>query len=156
MAKRWVMVLLAILAGIDIAAAAGFSSLEERMSQADFHAAGLDKLSPDELAKLNDWLRSHGSSGEATVAGSSAHPVFYPDESARETVEAHIVGRFAGWHGKTQFTLDNGQVWQQAESGSGGDVSLDGPAVRIKPMMLGSWLMNVEGCGCSVRVKRVK
>jgi len=28
--------------------------------------------------------------------------------------------------------------------------------VRIKPMLLGSWLMYVDGCGCSVRVQRIK
>jgi len=32
--------------------AAGFSSVEERMSQSEFHAAGLDKLSPDELKAI--------------------------------------------------------------------------------------------------------
>ena len=52
------------------ASAAEFSSLEERMSQAQFHAAGLDKLSPEELKVLNDWVRSafqrhHHNSGHA-------------------------------------------------------------------------------------------
>ena len=41
------------------ASAAEFSSLEERMSQTQFHDAGLDKLSPQELKNLNDWLRGH-------------------------------------------------------------------------------------------------
>jgi len=30
------------------------------MSQGDFSAAGLDKLSPEELKFLNDWLRRQG------------------------------------------------------------------------------------------------
>jgi hypothetical protein len=54
------------------------------------------------------------------------------------------------------FKLENGQEWEQAESGSRATGTFDNPAVRIKPMILGSWLMYVEGCGCSVRVKRIK
>jgi len=36
------------------------------------------------------------------------------------------------------------------------DLGLNGPAVRIKPMLLGSWLMYIDGCGCSLRVRRIK
>ncbi|MFI4970442.1 MAG: hypothetical protein ACHP7D_09570, partial [Lysobacterales bacterium] len=63
---------------------------------------------------------------------------------------------FIGWRGKTVFTLDNGQEWQQAESGVYDAGKFANPGVKIKPMLLGSWLMYVDGCGCSVRVKRIK
>src|SRR5688572_10963425 len=49
---------------------AAFSSLEERMSHADFKAAGLDKLTPEELAALNEWLRQRGEA--AAVAAPAA------------------------------------------------------------------------------------
>src|SRR5215470_10845678 len=86
----------------------------------------------------------------------SGQPVFYPDSSARENVESHIDGLFTGWHGHTVFKLDNGQEWKQAESGAYDAGKFQDPVVRIKPMLLGSWLMYVEGCGCSVRVNRIK
>ena len=35
----------------------GFSSLEEQMTGQDFKAAGLDKLTPQELEALNGWIR---------------------------------------------------------------------------------------------------
>jgi hypothetical protein len=130
-------------------------TLEERMSQAEFHAAGLDKLSPEELAQLNTWLQAHGGSTVKYLTTGGA-PLFYPDESARETIEDNIVGTFEGWRGHTVFTLANGQEWAQAESGSRDTGKFTSPKVRIKPMLLGSWLMYVDGCGCSVRVKRVK
>jgi hypothetical protein len=82
--------------------------------------------------------------------------MFYPDSGAREVVESHIDGAFVGWRGKTTFKLDNGQVWKQAESGAYDAGKFENPVVRIKPMLLGSWLMYVEGCGCSVRVQRVQ
>jgi len=54
------------------------------------------------------------------------------------------------------FKLDNGQEWRQAESGAYDAGKFENPVVHIKPMVLGSWLMYVEGCGCSVRVQRIK
>src|SRR5215831_7592580 len=82
------------------AAAAEFSSLEERMSQAQFHAAGLDKLSPQELKTLNDWLRGHETvTVQQQQVTPSGQPVFYPSEAPREIVESRIDGKFNGWTG---------------------------------------------------------
>jgi hypothetical protein len=137
------------------AGAAGFSSLEERMSQSEFHAAGLDKLTPAELQVLDDWLRAHYAT-TTTYVTPSGKPVFYPQESAREVIESRIDGVFTGWYGHNVFRLENGQEWTQAESGSYSSAKYDHPKVKIKPMLLGSWLMYVEPCGCSVRVERTK
>jgi len=139
------------------ASAAEFSSLEERMSQAQFHASGLDKLSPEELKNLNDWLRGHpGPAAAPTVVTETGQPVFYPKDSGREPIESKIDGKFTGWRGATIFKLENGQEWTQAESGSFSNGSYDHPTVHVKPMMLGSWLLSIPACGCSVRVNRTK
>lgn len=130
-------------------------TLEERMSQAEFHAAGLDKLSPEELAQLNTWLGSHGGATTKYVTASGA-PVFYPDSTEREAVVGHLLGTFTGWRGHSVFKLDNGQEWKQAESGTYTSNAINEAKVKIKPMLLGSWLMYVESCGCSVRVERIK
>ncbi|SRR5579883_125368 len=129
-----------------------FSSLEERMSAADFKAAGLDKLTPDELRYLDGWLQAHQ---QTRLVNSSGKPVFYADNERKE-FETHLVGTFSGWSGSTQFTLNNGQVWRQAESGAYSCPTITNPKVTIKPMILGSWLMYVQGCNDSVRVERVK
>lgn len=130
-----------------------FSSLEERMSETDFKAAGLDKLSPQELKNLDDWLRTHP---VTRMVSASGKPVFYADNGPRDSFDAHIVGSFSGWSGTTMFTLDNGQVWKQAESGESSCPTIKNPSVKIKPMILGSWLMYVQGCSDSVRVERVR
>lgn len=139
--------------------ACGFASaqseptLEERMSQAEFQAAGLDKLSPAELAQLNAWLATHGNLNSQK---GSARSAFYPEEAERTKVVAHIDGEFNGWRGGTTFRLDNGQVWKQSDSSRYDAGVFHSPAVEIKPMILGSWLMVVKGCGCSVRVQRIQ
>ena len=53
------------------------STLEERMSQSDFRAAGLDHLSPEQLKYLNEWLRTHGA-GTAQVVTPGGKPDMMP------------------------------------------------------------------------------
>ena len=60
------------------------STLEERMSQAEFRAAGLDKLSPQELAQLNSWLETHG--GTRVVNRNGFATEFYPDSADRDDI----------------------------------------------------------------------
>jgi hypothetical protein len=130
-------------------------TLEERMSQSEFTAAGLDKLSPQELQQLNAWLETHASTNVKYVSSDGA-PVFYLDSEERSKIESSITGAFRGWRGKTVFTLENGQQWQQAESGAFDTREIDSPKVKIKPMLMGGWLMYIDRCGCELRVKRVK
>ena len=136
--------------------AAKSSLLEERMTSEEFKSAGLDQLTPDQLRFLNSWL---GNKGIAASVGPlkkrDGTLEFYPDDSDREIIESRISGPFEGWRGTTIVKLENGQKWQQSESGSRGDVNMQGPAVTIKPMSMGSWLMIIKGCNCSIRVKRI-
>ncbi|MBL0162905.1 MAG: hypothetical protein IPP82_04410 [Xanthomonadales bacterium] len=154
-----VLILVALLA-IPFAAStlvrAQAPTLEERMSQEEFTAAGLDKLTPEQLKYLNDWVQSKGVSEiGAPIRHRDGTSTFYADDQDREVVESAIAGEFNGWHGKTRVTLENGQVWEQVESGSSG-FRLQSPKVKIKPMSMGSWLMYVNGCNCDIRVKRIK
>src|SRR4051794_19620783 len=89
------VVLIALMAGG--VAAAEFSSVEERMSQQEFHAAGLDKLSPEELKNLDEWLRTHQTATTKLVSPSGA-PVFYTNKEEKVAVESRIAGTFRGWY----------------------------------------------------------
>ena len=130
------------------ASAAEFSSLEERMSQSEFHAAGLDKLSSEELKALDDWLRAHQSVTPAAAAGGRA-----AHTTSREVIESRITGKFSGWYGGTVFHLENGQNWKQAEPGQVVCSKHDAPKITIKPGMFESWLAQIESCPDSVRVQ---
>ncbi len=132
-------------------------SIEERMSKAELEASGLDRLTPEQLKYLNTWLSTKGiSASVAPIKRNDGSMVYYPDETARDTIESTINGTFEGWRGRTIVTLANGQKWQQSESASRGDVRMTDAAVTVKPMSMGSWLMIVKGCNCSIRVKRIQ
>lgn len=136
-----------------------FSTLEERMSEAEFKAAGLDKLSPEELANLNTWLSGRVQTGGAVAA----EPVedrrgfrSSPDEDDGEIVSS-IAGEFRGWRQKgDRFVLTNGQVWEVTDSTQKFVVKMFDPVVRIKPGSFSAWFLTVDGHNSSVKVKRVK
>lgn len=161
--RRFAFALVLALAAGSLAAAE-FSTLEERMTASEFKAAGLDKLSPQELDRLNAWLKAHGQAG--AVSGAAAAPAgdqagFKPKSflSASDggPITAHIVGDFKGWSGSSHFVLDNGQEWKQSEASEFVLTKpMHNPQVTISQGFLGGWSLKVEGYNRTTGVTRVK
>jgi len=144
------------------ATAQTFSSLEERMSAAEFKAAGLDKLSPDELARLNAWLRTQPAAAAALTKpaaatfASSDRRGFVERAQAGDEITSRILGPFMGWSGTTTFRLENGMVWQSTDASARLEVKLDSPVVTLKPGFFDTWYLKVEGYNSTVKVKRIE
>lgn len=138
----------------------GFSTIEERMTGKEFTDAGLDKLSAEELATLNDWLRAH------SVATLENRNQEYTDTRGFESralrdlddsdVVSPIKGEFSGWSGDTVFELENGMIWQQTES----DTFYIPPTTKavavIEQGVFSSWRLKIQGYNRSVSVKRLE
>ena len=163
------------LASFSCFAQEGFSSVEERMTGKEFMETGLSKLSEQELAALNQWLRAHSVAtlGEAVVTGSpnipgtasagsiSSAPVtdrrgLEGKDVDRTHIESQLVGEFTGWDGETVFKLANGMVWKQDETDKYFTKTLVNPMVTIKPGLWSAWRLSVEGYNKSVQVKRIQ
>lgn len=146
--------------GTTVACAAGFSSIEERMNGQEFSAAGLDKLSPEELAQLNAWLQANWPSQTAATpypAMADSRGLSEP-RASRDAIVSRLDGEFTGWTTRSVFRLENGMVWE-ATGGSFTPLStrpLQNPTVIIEPALLGAWLLRIEGYNATLRVKRVK
>ena len=140
--------------------AQSFSSLEERMTEAQFKAAGLDKLTPEELAALNAFI-----SGE-TQKVATALPAATPAQDMRGfndrtgpdgAIYTSITGEFRGWSKAGQrFRLNNGQIWEITDSTSRLRIQMTNPEIVIEPGVLGAWYMKVVGYNTRARVKRIK
>jgi len=133
-----------------------FSSLEERMTAAEFKAAGLDKLTDEELKALNEFL-----AGKVVVATPGAAPQQdnrgFENRVTGGAVVSTIPGEFTGWAGAgTTITLANGQVWQVTDSSTRLNVKLVNPGVTVAPGALGAWFLQVEGYNTRARVRRIK
>ncbi len=135
------------------------------MSAAEFKAAGLDKLSAEELAALNGWIRGERSLIPAANAGQQApQNVAEIDRrglsdgvSSDDYIESRIRGEFRGWKGsQTVFELENGMVWKSTDPAAKLAVNLQDPVVRLTPGFMGAWFLQVDGYNAKVRVKRIK
>jgi hypothetical protein len=138
-----------------------FSSLEERMTGREFNEAGLHKLSADELAALNDWIRQRSVAEyePPTDAGTGAGAATEAPSSgtlAREPFQSRIVGEFTGWTGDTVFELENGMVWRQVDDATFYIPPVENPTVTIRPGFMDSWVLTIEGYNSSARVERVE
>lgn len=138
-----------------------FSSLEERMSDAEFRGAGLDKLTPEELARLNEWLASRLNEIPTTTVprtqeGFKADDGIFSTGGDRGDIVSRVDGPFEGWSRNTVLKLANGQWWQVTESQSFSVPTMQSPVVTISPAMLGSWLLQVEGYNRTARVTRIR
>jgi hypothetical protein len=128
--------------------------LQQRMSAEEFKAAGLDKLSPQELQNLDAWLGAHAKVTTRVVTP-TGKPVFYLDQGSRSKIFAHVVGHFDGWTAGKAIKLDNGQTWKHVGDEAPPCMSGENPSVKIKPSLMGNWLMFVNGCNDTVHVERV-
>ncbi|QCO68316.1 hypothetical protein E5843_12075 [Luteimonas yindakuii] len=149
----------------DIALAQQAPPLQEQMTAAEFRAAGLDKLSADELAALNQWLQRRVGEETAVIAAQAR------EEGRKEVVEKNrgffhfgseepiqstIAGEFRGFGKGRRYTLANGQVWEQTDGASLAGVRRQDIGVRIRPGAIGGWWMQVDGYNTTARVERVE
>ena len=137
--------------------------IERQMSADEFKAAGLDKLSAEELARLNAWL-SRNAPDKAAIEQAreegrqevvKKHKGFF-DFGDGQPITSRLVGEFKGFDAKRQYTLENGEVWQQTDATTLYGVRGTNLPVTIRPGALGAGWMRVEGSGVQAQVKRIK
>jgi hypothetical protein len=136
---------------------ADFTGLQKNMTPQEFQNAGLNKLTPEELANLDAWLTSQMKQREAAVAVAprvQRGGFLEPGDSG--PVQSRILGEFHGWRGHTHFALENGQVWVQADDSELEGVNITDPEVTITEGLLGDWKLKVKGYNTFVKVKRIK
>ncbi|MEO6102742.1 MAG: hypothetical protein ABIP44_03770 [Pseudoxanthomonas sp.] len=141
------------------------ADVEKQMSAEEFKAAGLDKLSAQELAALNGWLQ-HKVVVETALAVEVATEAgrkevkeknrgFF-DFGTSEPINSTLVGEFKGFSKGRKYTLENGQVWEQLEPASLEGVRRTNPKVSIKPGMFNNWFLRIDGYNTAAKVRRIK
>jgi hypothetical protein len=155
---------LALLAALALAPlnARADKPIEQDMSAEEFNAAGLDKLTPEELARLNTWLGRKIETATTTAATQAKKKV--EDENrgffnfgSMEPIVSKITGEFKGFGKGREYVLDNGQRWRQTDDASLVGVKLNNPEVRINPSVSGNtWYLAVKGYNTRAKVERLK
>jgi hypothetical protein len=130
---------------------AAWKGMERMMSREDFEAAGLSKLTPEEMARLNDWMKRF-LAYESTQVVSKDKEI---QELQSAPVRRRIAGEFRGWKGDTIFKLDNGEVWKQRGDGRY-SANLENPEVEISKNFIGFYELRVVKTGAKIGVTRIK
>ena len=112
--------------------------IKQAMSPEEFHKAGLDKLSDEELRNLDRWLQGDR---EKTARKAAART----SRTKMDLVVSRVAGSFPGLTGKTIIQLEDGTVWRQAnkyDNYKGSPVDHPGAAVVHTAM---GYKMRIEG-----------
>jgi len=127
-----VLGLACVLLPLDVVAQPASSTIPPEV----YRAAGLDKLTDAERKALIDWINAGApmtASGTPAVPAApvsprapmvaatpapAALPTPLPPLSEESEINTRILPPFTGWTGRTIFTLENGQVWQQRMDGN--------------------------------------
>lgn len=126
-------------------------NIRELMTAEEFSAAGLSRLSDDEVDALNRWLVRYTARDAVEMISSSP--------AVREVTEADlrssIDGEFTGWDGPTQFVLKNGQVWETRSTRRYSYFAID-PEVEITRNWMGVYRLRIVETDKSINVRRIR
>ncbi len=132
-------------------------SVQELMTPDEFKAAGLDKLSEDELQHLDAWLQGYRQTTEKRVSEQVEKKATEEIKKATEQAKARapkvmvdkvvsrVDGTLSGLTGNTVIKLEDGTVWKQANHDDRYQpVVTDHPLVLVSRSPFG-YKMRVEG-----------
>jgi hypothetical protein len=113
-------------------------SIKQAMSPEEFHKAGLDKLTDEELRNLDRWLRGDR---EKTAQKAAART----SRTKMDLVVSRVSGSFSGLTGRTIIQLEDGTVWRQANKYDHyGASPVDHPGAAVVHSSFG-YKMRIEG-----------
>ncbi|MEE4278760.1 MAG: hypothetical protein V2I82_09885 [Halieaceae bacterium] len=128
----------------------GFPGIETLMTEEEFRAAGIHRLSAEEREALDAWLLRY-TAGDAQLLQKTEVVREAEDEEEFEVV-SRIKGDFSGWSGETVFELENGQTWVQRLDGRYRYKGPPNPEVRIDRNWLGFYRLTIVETGRRVGV----
>ena len=80
--------------------------IQEMMSPGEFKAAGLNKLSPEELQKLNAWLQGYR---DVTEKAATKKATAVASRTKLDLLVSRVDGTFNGLTGRTVIRLEDGR-----------------------------------------------
>jgi len=117
-------------------------SIKEMMSPQEFKAAGLNKLSPDELQKLDAWLQGYR---QITEQKAEKTATARAERTKMDVIVSRVDGQFLGLTGRTIIRLEDGTVWKQANADDRyRSKNSDHPAAAVIHGVFG-YKMQIEG-----------
>ena len=119
--------------------------LQDMMTAEEFKAAGLEKLSSEDLKKLNAWLQGFREVAETKAAEKATAKAAKAPRAKIDQTLSRVDGTFTGLAGHTIIKLQDGTVWKQANIDDHYRAKVtDHPAAFVSRGPFG-WKMRIEG-----------
>jgi hypothetical protein len=119
--------------------------LQDMMTAEEFKAAGLEKLSSEELKNLNAWLQGYREVAETKAAEKATAEAKASSRTKLEQTLSRVDGIFTGLTGRTIIKLEDGTVWKQGNIDDRYRAQVtDHPAAFVSRSPFG-WKMRIEG-----------
>jgi hypothetical protein len=116
--------------------------IQQIMTPEEFKAAGLNKLTPDELAKLNAWLQGYR---QVTEQAAEKKATARASRTKLDVLVSRVDGTFDGLTGHTIIRLEDGTAWKQANAEDRyRSKNTDHPAAAVIHGIFG-YKMRIEG-----------
>lgn len=133
------------------------TNIEQRLTQAQMHATGLDTLTPAQLAQLNLVLRDNAMPERTPSSGGAdeQHPVFQTGLDDKP-IRSKVRGDVSGWEPGTVFDLENGQQWKVLKGRMTLNKPLQSPEIQLVPGVSGRWFLQVDEDTPKPRVYRIR
>ena len=120
-------------------------SIKEMMSADEFKAAGLNKLSADEIQRLDAWLQGYRQVTEQAAEKKAAAKASAESHAKMDLLVSRVDGTFQGLTGRTIIRLEDGTVWKQANADDRYRAKVtDHPAAAVIHGVFG-YKMRIEG-----------
>jgi len=120
-------------------------SIKEVMSPEEFKAAGLNKLSAEELQKLDAWLQGYRQVTEQAAEKKATAKASAESHAKMDLLVSRVDGTFNGLMGRTVIRLEDGTVWKQANADDRYRAKVtDHPAAAVIHGVFG-YKMQIEG-----------
>jgi len=117
------------------------AGIEQQMTPSEFKAAGLEKLTPAELAKLNGWLQGYR---EQVVAKVEKKATQREKQAKLQLIVSRIDGTWNGIAPGEVIQLEDGSKWKLANKDEHYGGFADHPAVAVYKAGIFGWKMRVS------------
>jgi hypothetical protein len=120
-------------------------SIKEMMSADEFKAAGLNKLSADEIQRLDAWLQGYRQVTEQAAEKKATAKASAESHAKMDLLVSRVDGTFNGLTGRTVIRLEDGTAWKQANADDRYRAKVtDHPAAAVIHGVFG-YKMRIEG-----------
>ena len=139
-------------------AGSNYVKVEQRLTAEQMRETGLDKLTPEQLERLNQLLAESAPPEAPTAPRAQGAPAQAESSLlglSDQPIRSRVQGTVSGWEPGTVFVLENGQQWKVLKGQMKLRKPIESPEIVVAPGLAGRWFLQVDEDLPKARVYRI-